>query len=83
MCWGLDAGAGTGDSADMEILKKGTVYDKLKPEYIIFLCTFDPFDRGFFRYTFGNICYEDFTLSLGDETTKVFLNTRGNLQGSL
>lgn len=67
-------------SIDMEILKKGEDYDKLKPQYIIFLCTFDPFDRGFFRYTFGNLCYEAADLELGDETRKVFLNTRGNMQ---
>ena len=66
-------------SIDMEILKKGEDYDKLKPQYIIFICTFDPFDRGLFRYTFGNRCYEDMTLELGDETRKVFLNTKGNL----
>jgi len=66
-------------SIDMEILKKGEDYDKLKPQYIIFICTFDPFDRGFFRYTFQNRCNEDVALELGDETRKVFLNTKGNL----
>ena len=29
----------------MEILKKKEDYDKLKPQYIVFLCMFDPFDR--------------------------------------
>ncbi len=61
----------------MELLKKGVDYDKLKPQYIIFICTFDPFDRGLHRYTFTNQCHEVEGLSLGDETAKIFLNTRG------
>jgi len=69
-------------SIDMEILKKGEDYDKLKPQYIIFICTFDPFDRNLWRYTFSNKCHEDNTLALGDETLKVFLNTRGNMAGT-
>ena len=50
-------------------IEKGEDYDKVKPQYIIFLCTFGPFDRGFFRYTFGNLCYEAADLELGDEMT--------------
>ena len=30
-------------------------------------------------YTFENICKEDYTLALGDKTTKVFLNTKGTI----
>ncbi len=67
---------------DMDILKSGEDYDKLKPQYIIFICTFDPFDRGFFRYRFSNRCHEDAALELGDETMKVFLNTKGCLDNA-
>jgi predicted transposase/invertase (TIGR01784 family) len=62
---------------DVEFLKRGEKYDRLKPQYIIFICTFDPFGLGLHRYTFSNLCHEDKGLELGDETTKIFLSTKG------
>lgn len=62
---------------DVSSLKPGEDYSNLKPLYIIFICTFDPFDRGFYRYTFEPICKEDKELVLNDETCRVFLNTKG------
>lgn len=62
---------------DVSSLKPGEDYSNLKPLYIIFICTFDPFDRGFYRYTFEPICKEDRELMLDDETCRVFLNTKG------
>ena len=62
------------------MISKGEDYDKLKKSFVIFICTFDPFGKGRHLYTFENRCNEDSTLVLGDETTKVFLNTRGALQ---
>ena len=50
---------------------------KLKKSYIIFICTFDPFSDGRHIYTFENRCLEDLSLTLGDETTEVFLSTKG------
>ena len=50
--------------------------DLLGLSYVIFLCTFDPFDEGLYRYRFENICTETGN-SLGDGTKKIFLNTRG------
>lgn len=40
----------------------------------MFICTFDPFEKGFSRYTFTEICEEDSTIHLADGTTKVFYN---------
>lgn len=61
---------------DVTALKPGSRFQDLRPSYIIFICTFDPFHSGLYRYTFENRCLErDF--GLGDETCKIFLNTRG------
>ena len=62
---------------DMELLEKGKMYDDLNPSYIIFICTFDPFRKGLPMYTFRNRCLEDSTLELGDQTAKLFLNSKG------
>ena len=67
---------------DLEVLGKGMDYIELKKSFVIFICTFDPFDLGEKVYTFSNICHEKAELELGDETTKIFLNakgTRGNV----
>jgi len=44
---------------------------------IIFICLFDLFDQGRHIYTFENLCEEDTSLAMGDETTKIFLNAKG------
>ena len=64
---------------DLDMIQKGEDYEKLRKSFVIFICTFDPFNKGRHIYTFQNRCYEDSTLTLGDETTKVFLNTKGEL----
>ena len=51
----------------------------LKPSYIIFICSFDVFKKGRHIYTFENICKEDKSLNLGDDTTKIFLNADSNM----
>lgn len=66
---------------DMDLLEKGQTYDKLNDSYIIFICTFDLFNRDLPMYTFRNICLEEDFLSLGDGATKVFLNSKGNTNG--
>lgn len=63
-----------------DLLLSGEDYRKLKPSFVIFICTFDLFEKGRHLYTFRNFCAEDFSLELGDETTKVFLNTKGILE---
>jgi predicted transposase/invertase (TIGR01784 family) len=62
---------------DMDCLEKGVYYDQLNQTYIIFICTFDLFGMGRHIYTFQNICQEDMDLTLGDGTTKLFLNSKG------
>lgn len=62
---------------DSNILYTGEGCANLRKSYIIFICTFDPFSDGRHIYTFENRCLEDLSLTLGDETTEVFLSTKG------
>ncbi|MDD3367423.1 MAG: Rpn family recombination-promoting nuclease/putative transposase [Lachnospiraceae bacterium] len=41
---------------DVTSLKPGEDFSKLKPCYIIFICTFDPFGKGLYRYVFEPYC---------------------------
>lgn len=50
-------------------------YRLLPESIIIFICTGDPFGRGFPQYTFKNICLEEKELVLQDESTKYFFNS--------
>ena len=61
---------------DVAELKPGDDYNRLPESFVIFICTFDPFDRGLYRYTFTERCEEDGE-PLGDGTCKIFLNTKG------
>ncbi|WMC91112.1 hypothetical protein [Kineothrix sp. MB12-C1] len=61
---------------DISSLKPGDDFSELHPNYVIFICAFDPFGLGLYRYTFENRCLER-GFPLGDETTKIFLNTKG------
>ena len=61
---------------DLSSLKPGQDFKNLKPSVIIFICTFDPFGRGLYRYTFEARCLEsDFPLD--DGTKRIFLSTEG------
>lgn len=64
---------------DLNTLNKGESYKKLKESYIIFVCTFDPFESSRLIYTFRNKCLEEPELELKDEATKIFLNATGRL----
>ena len=59
---------------DLNSIEKGASYKKLKESYVIFICTFDPFERGLAQYTFENLCEEDTTIRLNDGTKKIFFN---------
>ena len=67
---------------DTDFLRVGDRYNDLKKTYIIFICQFDLFGEGLFKYTFRNACAESALLELGDETTKVFVNTHGALENA-
>ncbi|MBR2143819.1 Rpn family recombination-promoting nuclease/putative transposase [Anaerovibrio sp.] len=63
---------------DNDALKKGELYSRLRKTYIIFICTFDPFEVNLAKYTFSSRCHENSELSLNDEVYKIFLNTQGD-----
>ncbi len=65
---------------DMGLLEKGASYDMLRKNFVIFICTFDPFKKGLSRYTFENTCQEDASLYLEDGTYKLFFNTKAYTQ---
>ena len=63
-------------AADIDTTPKGSEYSDLKHNYVIFICTFDPFDKNFPRYTFQYTCQEtDHQLKLEDGSLRIFLNT--------
>lgn len=62
---------------DLNAIEKGVDYRELPQSFVIFICTFDAFKQGCFRYTFQNMCEEDNKLQLKDGTTKIFFNTAG------
>lgn len=63
---------------DAPLLKSGERgFDHLSPLYIVVICDFDLFGYGKYRYTFTNRCHEVKDLELGDDSTKIILNTKG------
>ena len=71
-------------AADIDTTPKGSEYKDLKENYVIFICTFDPFLKGHPYYTFQNMCLEHKEpIYLEDGTTKIFLNTTSKDLSSL
>ncbi len=71
---------------DISILSPGIDYDRLEMSCVIFICNYDPYDRGRYIYTFENRCLEEPDLVFGDETSKVIINingTRGSISEGL
>lgn len=60
---------------DWRVIAGGQTCSKLRRSYVIFICLFDPYNKGRHIYTFENICKENSDILFGDETTKIFLNT--------
>ena len=62
---------------DANILERSMDYEKLIDSYVIFICTFDPFDRDKCIYRFRSICEEERDLSEGNRRYNIYLNTIG------
>ena len=63
-------------AADIDNTQPGDIYSKMKDNYVIFICTFDPFLQGKAFYRFENFCLDcNPPLPLRDGTYKLFLNT--------
>lgn len=57
---------------DLDTLKPGDKYNKLKDSHVIFICMEDVFQNGLPVNTFENICLEDGKTKLNDRTYKHF-----------
>lgn len=64
---------------DIHAMGKGEDYTSLKKSFIIFICTYDPFGKKRYVYTFNKRCDEDPIISLNDDATVIFLNIMGNV----
>nr|WP_296438908.1 Rpn family recombination-promoting nuclease/putative transposase [uncultured Acetatifactor sp.] len=64
---------------DLQLIDKGQTYRKLNRSFIIFICLEDILGHRRHIYTFENLCKEDSSISMGDETTKIFLNTDSDM----
>ncbi len=62
---------------DMEVLLTGVSYEELPDTYVIFICDFDPFGMGKYRYTKKAICEEAPELEMDDGAYTIFLSTKG------
>ena len=62
---------------DMEVLLSGVSYKELPDTYVIFICDFDPFGKGKYRYTRKCICKEVPEFAMDDGAHTVFLSTKG------
>ena len=67
-----------GGRIDCDQLEKNEDYNQLRPTYVIFICTFDPFNQDQYHYSFENRCAEVEGLRLGDESYKLFFNAKGH-----
>ena len=65
------------EALETETLKKSGSYKDLPDAFVIFVCTFDPFNSRRHIYTFRNVCQEDSELKLNDGAFTIFLNARG------
>lgn len=61
---------------DLDNLSTGTKFTELKESYILFICTFDPFDREQVKYVFRERSETINDLFLNDKTYKVFYNIK-------
>ena len=68
---------------DMEMLLAGEDYTELPKTYVIFICDFDPFGEGKYRYTLRMKCEESAEVKFEDGRTIVFLNTHGENENEI
>ena len=62
---------------DITFFRAGSDYNKMRKSYVVFICSFDPYDEGRYIYTFQNRCDQNYDLLFGDDAVKVVVNTKG------
>ena len=65
-------------SIDVDIVKRGDGFGKLKKSFIIFICDYDPFGKGWYVYPFERTCLWDSKIKIKDDTHWYVLNIKGN-----
>ena len=60
-------------SIDVSTFEKGEDYKDAKKTIIIFICMSDPIGKGLPIYTFKNLCVEDPSIKLDDDTLKIIV----------
>ena len=66
---------------DLNLIESGMNYERLKKSYIIFICTKDPFGKGFPVYSSKTVFREDESIIYDDMTRVIFLNAAGSRTG--
>ena len=69
--------------ADVSTTPTGAKYRNLPDNILIFICTFDPFNKKLPLYTFRYTCDEEPKLKLKDGSLRIFLNTTTTKLSSL
>ena len=64
------------DQIDMDALLTGNSYENLQDTYVIFICDFDPFGDGLYRYSTRTVCTETGKY-VNDGVETVYLNAHG------
>mgnify|MGYP004570149707 CR=1 FL=1 len=64
------------DQIDMDALLTGNSYENLPDTYVIFICDFDPFGEGLYRYSAGTYCKETGN-QVNDGVETIYLNAHG------
>ncbi|MDR2504489.1 MAG: Rpn family recombination-promoting nuclease/putative transposase [Oscillospiraceae bacterium] len=67
----------TRSSIDATALKRGEKYHQLRPCYVIYICTFDPYDKGLYLYTAESRIVEDLSVRHEDEAYTLYFNVKG------
>ncbi len=65
---------------DLNLIERGKQYNELNRSYVIYICGFNLFEGSKrHKYSFVNLCQEDPTIELGDETERIVLCSEGEL----
>ena len=70
------------DQIDMDALLSGDSYENLPDTYVIFICDFDPFGDGLYRYSTKTFC-EETRKPVNDGIETVYLNAHGRNRDSI
>ncbi len=62
---------------DLNLLESGAHYNALKSSYVIFICTYDPFNEKLCCYEFQNLCLDKHDILFNDGRKILIFNTKG------